>query len=478
MNTAISTRIGTATATASRTTAATASRPAARTAPGGRAHLRDTAAGYAPGPGGPFVGGTDGAGVEEAVEEAVEELCAAVFASLRRKDQRERGRQYVRGLLETKGRKSIRNIAQQIGGGDAAGGGSAAAEQSLHHFIAASTWDWQPIRTALAQYLGQMAPLGAWVAQPMAIPKGGEHSVGAGHRFDPHRGQMFRGQQAFGIWYASARVVTPVGWRLFLDEESAQEPSQDSVQEEGPGGEESYEGCAVSGALNTVRESGMAVRPVVLDIRDIATRATLNRFAEARVPVVGRINPEARLLVTDPRLPGFGAGTLAARDILQNVRGLRMPVEWPDPAVPGARRTSLVAAVRVMVPDPAPGRRREVLLFGEWEAARRLPTQLWVTDMVRTDPAVLVRLTKTALRVSAASAASGQEIGLRDFSGRSLPGWHRHVTLASVAHAARCLGASPALPVPRPADLPPAAARHALRRPAPAARPRPALAAH
>ncbi|MET9958767.1 transposase [Streptomyces sp. NPDC006326] len=389
--------------------------------------------------------------------EAAEELCAAVFTSLRRRDQRERGRQYVRGLLAAQGRKSIRNIAQQTGPG------GAALEQSLHHFIAASTWDWRPIRAALSQYLGQSAPLNAWVAQPMAIPKGGEHSVGAGHRFDPHRGQMFRGQQAFGMWFTSAGVVTPVGWRLF-----------------GLGEEESYEGCAVTGVLDTVRASGMPTRPVVLDIRDIATRATLNRFAEARVPVVGRISPETRLLVTDPRLPGFGAGTLPARDILQNVRGLRMPVEWADPELPGGRRTSLVAAVRVMVPDPAPGRRREVLLFGEWEAARRLPTQLWVTDMVRTEPGALVRMTKTAHRVSAAAGASVQEVGLRDFSGRSLPGWHRHVTLASVAHAARCLGAAPA---PAPAAAPaapatplapaaPTTGRRVVRRPATAARAR------
>ncbi|CAL9497853.1 hypothetical protein SUDANB120_03384 [Streptomyces sp. enrichment culture] len=396
-------------------------------------------------------------------EGAVEELCSAVFASLRRKDQRERGRQYVQGLLTAEGRKSIRNIALQLDRAGAAGGaGAAAAEQSLHHFIAASTWDWQPIRTALAEYLGRTAPLNAWVAQPMAIPKGGEHSVGAGHRFDPHRGQMFRGQQAFGLWYTSAPVVTPVGWRLFLDEESAPAPSQDSVQV-GTGEEESYAGCAVSGVLNAVREARLPVRPVVLDVRDIATRSTLHRFAEARVPLVARIGAEARLLVTDPRVPGFGAGTMAARDVLQNVRGLRMPVEWPDPEVPGARRTSLVAAVRVMVPDPAPGRRREVLLFGEWEAARRLPTQLWVTDMVRTDPGALVRMTKTALRVSAASAASVQRVGMRDFSGRSLPGWHRHVTLASVAHAALCLAApgaaelpaAPPAPVSRPAGRTP-----------------------
>ncbi|MFJ7167898.1 IS701 family transposase [Streptomyces globosus] len=479
-------------ATSTRTADRTADRTAAaRTASGSRpAGTRSAAA---------AAGAAAGA---KGADGAVEELCSAVFASLRRKDQRERGRQYVQGLLTAEGRKSIRNIALQLDRAGAAGGaGAAAAEQSLHHFIAASTWDWQPIRAALAEYLGRTAPLNAWVAQPMAIPKGGEHSVGAGHRFDPHRGQMFRGQQAFGIWYTSAPVVTPVGWRLFLDEESAPASSQDSVQGCGTGEEESYAGCAVSGVLNAVREARLPVRPVVLDVRDIATRSTLHRFAEARVPVVARIGAEARLLVTDPRVPGFGAGTMAARDVLQNVRGLRMPVEWPDPEVPGARRTSLVAAVRVMVPDPAQGRRREVLLFGEWEAARRLPTQLWVTDMVRTDPAALVRMTKTALRVSAASAASVQRVGLRDFSGRSLPGWHRHVTLASVAHAALCLAApaaaarpdAPPAPVSRPAGTPGAApvpvpvpvavaaragALAAARARHPAAVRRPALAAH
>ncbi|MFI5618087.1 IS701 family transposase [Streptomyces sp. NPDC051567] len=419
------------------------------------------------------------------VDEAVEELCAAVFTSLRRRDQRERGRQYVRGLLAARGRKSIRNIAQQIGPG------GPAAEQSLHHFIAGSTWDWQPIRTALTQYLGQTTPLGVWVAQPMAIPKGGDHSVGVGHRYDPHQGQMFRGQQAFGTWFTSAGVLTPVGWRLFLPE---QEPGGPEAVEA------SYESCAVTGVLEAVREGRMPLRPVVLDVRDIGTRSTLNRFAEARVPVVARVSSTARLLVTDPSLPGYGSGTLAARDILQNVRGLRMPVEWADPDRPGTRRSSLVAAVRVMVPDPSPGRRREVLLFGEWADARRLPTQLWVTDMVRTAPGALVRMTKQARRVTLAAGRSVQEVGLRDFSGRSLPGWNRHVTLASVAHAALALGGAAhragAVPVPAgalpepvhqaaPAGRPQVGQRpvqpvpvtaHALRRPTVPARVHPALA--
>lgn len=259
------------------------------------------------------------------------------MTSLRRRDQREKGLQYVQGLLATPGRKSIRNIAQQIGG--------AATDQSLHHFIAGSTWDWRPIRTALSQYLEQSCPLTAWVVQPMAIPKGGEHSVGVGRQYDPQRAQMFRGQQAFGIWFTSADVVTPVGWRLHLPEE------------EGDGFGETYEECAVTGILEAARQVGLPPRPVLLDIQNIGTRSTMNRFADARLPVLARVSPDARLLVTDPALPGHGAGAVTASEVLQKVRTLRTPVKWADPIHPGRPRTTLVAAVRVMMPDPAPARR-------------------------------------------------------------------------------------------------------------------------
>ncbi|MDJ0382549.1 transposase [Streptomyces sp. G-G2] len=409
------------------------SRPRSRFGPGGREQ-----------PGGAAYEAAHGT-AHEAVHEAAADLCEAVFGSMRRRDQREKGLQYVRGLLATPGRKSIRNIAQQVGG--------AAAEQSLHHFIAGSTWDWQPIRTALSQYLEQSSPLSAWVAQPMAIPKGGEHSVGVGRQYDPTRGQMFRGQQAFGIWFTSAEVVTPVGWRLYLPEdEHADHPEHSGHPDdagataagagagERPG--ETYEECAVTGVLDAVRQVGVPHRPVLLDIPGIGTRSTMNRFADAKLPVLARISPATRLLVTDPALPGHGAGTLTARDVLQNVRALRTPVEWADPLYPGQRRTSLVAAVRVMMPDPSPARRRHLTLLGEWTDARSAPTQLWVTDLARpvpVTPAVLLRMTKQARRVSASAARSVQEVGLRDFAGRSLPGWHRHVTMASVAHAARCL---------------------------------------
>ncbi|MEU3722227.1 transposase [Streptomyces sp. NPDC031705] len=359
--------------------------------------------------------------------EAADDLCSVVLSSLRRKDQREKGRQYVQGLLALPGRKSMRGIAGQVGGG--------AAEQSMHHFISGSTWDWEPLRASLAGFLQATTPLTAWVAQPMAIPKGGEHSVGVAHRFDPHQGQMFRGQQAFGTWFASAGLVSPVGWRMYLPEADAQD-SPGAV-----GTQAAYEEAAATAVIETVRLSGNR-RPVVLDIQRIGTRSTMNRFAEAALPVIARVGPATPLLVTDPALPGYGAGPRPARDVLQSVKGLCTPVEWtdPDPAAPGGRhRGTLAVAVRVMMPDPSPARRRHLLLVGEWTDARRPPAQLWLTDLVRLPVGPLLRLTKQGRRVGFAAEHSGQEAGLRDFAGRALPGWHRHVTLASVAHAARAL---------------------------------------
>ncbi|MFH7598802.1 transposase [Streptomyces racemochromogenes] len=394
-------------------------------------------AGTGEGTGAPAGGGTER---PDPAREAADDLCAAVLTSLRRKDQREKGRQYVQGLLALTGRKSMRGIAGQVGGG--------AAEQSMHHFISGSTWDWQPIRANLSRFLEAASPLTAWVAQPMAIPKGGEHSVGVANRFDPHQGQMFRGQQAFGIWFASAALASPVGWEMFLPEAETSAGAAAGAAVAGLAEEHAaraaYEEAAAAAVISTVRRGGSPVRPVVLDIRGIGTRSTMNRFAEAGLPVIARIAPSTPVLVTDPALPGHGAGARCARDVLQSVKGLSTPVEWsePDPAAGGARhRSTLAVAVRVMMPDPSPARRRHLLLVGEWTDPRRPPSQLWVTDLVRLPVGPLLRLTKQGRRVAFAAEHSGQEAGLRDFAGRALPGWHRHVTLASVAHAARALTA-------------------------------------
>lgn len=365
----------------------------------------------------------------------VEELCSYLFPLLRRKDQRQKAGQYLYGLLTTQGRKSIRNIAATVG--------EPATVQNLHHFIADSTWDWRPFRAALASYVESVAPAQAWVVQPMSVPKAGERSVGVDEFFDPQLGQMFWGQQAFGVWSASQELSVPINWRLFLPgfwghDATRRERAEVPLE----AGGETVHDCAVAAALTAPRGTRARRRPVVLNIPGSATRTTMARFAAVGAPVLARATASSRWVVADHTMPGFGPGAHPAQAILESVKSLRRPVQWFDAAQPRLPRSSLVAAVPVTLPNLPAGRRRPLLLLGEWRDPRRPPTQLWLTDMVKAPVSGLLPLVKLVRRVDRDASRVGDAVGLRDFVGRSFRGWHRHITLASVAHAVMMLTVS------------------------------------
>ncbi|SNX62490.1 SRSO17 transposase [Streptomyces sp. TLI_55] len=386
--------------------------------------------------------------------DVVAELSAALFPQvLRRKDQRWWAEQYVRGLLAADGRKSVRRIASAVGGG--------AAEQSLHHLIAASTWDWSPLRAALAQRLQDAVTPAAWVVQPMAIPKVGEHSVGVGRQFVRRAGRPDSGQQAFGLWFASEQASAPVNWRLHLPGgwiRDAERRRRAEIPE--AAGEETLEECAAAVVRSTLKWE-LPRRPVILGAAGPDLGTAMRRYREAGVPLLVRVPGGTALAVAEPSLPGFGAGPLAAQRIADSVRALRRPVQWADPlAGPAAVRSSLVVGVPVTLPDDG----RPGLLLGEWPGPRsgprsglrtgpqtdprHPPTEFWLTDLDRMPVPALLRLAKLARRVARDCATTGEQVGLRDFVGRSFKGWHRHTTLASVAYAARTLDTSGASTAP------------------------------
>ncbi|CAM5533063.1 putative ISXo8 transposase [Streptomyces narbonensis] len=129
--------------------------------------------------------------------------------------------------------------------------------------------------------------------------------------------------------------------------------------------------------------------------------------------------------------------------ILESLKGLRRPVSWVD-TVAGVRtsRTSLATAVRVALPTPGGERMRPLVLLGEWDDPRRAPARVWISDLTHSPVGSLLRLTKLARRVERDFVEVGEGAGLRDFVGRSFRGWHRHITLASAAHAATLLASS------------------------------------
>ncbi|SFE57982.1 SRSO17 transposase [Actinopolyspora alba] len=362
-------------------------------------------------------------------DEVVEELCSAAFAGLRRRDQRRRGEQYVRGLLSSTGRRSIRNIATSVGG--------AAAAQNLHHFVHSSTWDWNAVRELLLSHLRERITPAAWVVSPLSIPKNGDHSVGVL--------SCANKQQAFGLWLTDESSAFPVDWRLYLTTEWLADRNRRSRAAIPSGaGAETLGQSVANVAFEAARRWGPLDAPVVFDNDSVDLDLFGTGLAAAPFPFLMRVRADNRFVVTDPTLPGYGSVPTTARRLLEAVRGLRGDVEWTDPVT---RRRHTSAAVTVPVepiprrPDGGPdtGKRRMLRLVGEWSDPRNPPERMWLTNARTPSVDALLRSGKLPRRVARDSEEIGGTVGIRDFEGRTYPGWHRHITLASLAHTARVL---------------------------------------
>ncbi|OEJ93738.1 IS701 family transposase [Streptomyces thermolilacinus] len=366
---------------------------------------------------------------QEVLEGVVAGLCAELFAWLPRRDQRRRGEQYLRGLLNARGRKSVRNIAASAGDG--------AAEQSLHHFVSVSPWDWAQVRAALARYVERELGPRCWVVRSVVIPKAGRHSVGVARRFVPSAGHLVNSQEAYGVWAAGDGWSTPVNWRLRLPGQRVGGTPRGVVAVAAPE-------CAAG----AVREAGAwtdaSRRPVVADLPDLEPLALVRALREAGLPFVVPVPESVVVAAEDPALGRIAAGPLPAGRLLRLAGPLRRPVTWVEP-VTGRTRAGLVAGVRVALPGAGPA-----LLLGVWDGGAAGagagvlggPVRCWLTGVPGRPWGELLRLALLSGRVAADFAATSLDVGLADFEGRSYGGWHRHTTLASAAQAARTLTAA------------------------------------
>jgi SRSO17 transposase len=78
-----------------------------------------------------------------------------------------------------------------------------------------------------------------------------------------------------------------------------------------------------------------------------------------------------------------------------------------------------------------------VELLIEWPTDSDAPTQYWIADLRDEHAGLrrLVRLAKGRWRIEQDYRELKDELGLDHYEGRSWPGWHHHVTLASMAYA-------------------------------------------
>lgn len=350
----------------------------------------------------------------------VDDLCGVLLASLPRTDQRRRGNDYVRGLLAAEGRKSICNIAAHVGG--------RATAQKLHHFISDSTWDWRSVRRALADHVAKATGPSAWVVRYTVIPKTGDQAVGVSRRYHSCLDQTLNAQVAAGLWSATYRFCAPTNWRLHL-------PAADRASSAQVAEPESLEECAIRSFTEMLFE--LPRRPVVVDSRDLDTATLVDELTPARFPALLRIDDELGLLPDDAAYTGQPTVPRPAGTILNAVRHLRSPVVGPG----GSSHS--VATVGVALPSRGGARAakptRPLRLVGTGRHGERWPSQLWLTTLRTARRADLAYLTTLPEAVEHEMSDVAEGVGIRDFSGRSLAGWHRHMTLASIAHTLRAM---------------------------------------
>src|SRR4051812_205619 len=143
-----------------------------------------------------------------AVRGRLEEFAAEMFAPLARRDQRDKGATYVRGLLLDGRRKSMQPMAERLG----------VDEQGLQQFISSSTWAVEPVRERLARRAVEVIAPQAWVVDDTGFPKDGTASPGVARQYSGSLGKVGNCQIGVSISAVTDTASCPLDWRLFVPE--------------------------------------------------------------------------------------------------------------------------------------------------------------------------------------------------------------------------------------------------------------------
>jgi SRSO17 transposase len=380
----------------------------------------------------------------------LEAFADEVYASLPRADQRARGQCYLRGLMLEGRRKSIEPMAARLG---------EVHYQALHHFVAASPWDWRPVRRRLAEVLCGALSATAWVVDDTGFPKDGPCSVGVQRQYSGTLGKTANCQLGASVNAITEQASCPLDWRLFVPE---------SWDDDTPVTQQRRAACHLPEqvhhrpkwqlVLDMLDElGGWDLRPPVLladsgygevgqfrgglDTRQIPyvveVRSDTSAYPEQVHPTVAphqgrgrRPRPRYHHQPSSLKQLAMAAGQPACVDLIwrRGSKGLqrgRFLALRARPAGVTPRRLARAAGEELPV--------RWLLV--EWPAEKPAPTKYWLANLPETTPLVeLVRLARLRWRVEQDYRELKGGLGLDHFEGRGWVGWHHHVTLVSVAH--------------------------------------------
>jgi len=140
-------------------------------------------------------------------------------------DRHQPARWYLKGLMLPGGRKSVEPMAARVRAQDVR-----SAHQSMHHLVADSDWSDVRLLAAVAQQVVPVLTKGSaqcfWIADDTGFAKKGSHSVGVAHQYCGRLGKTDNCQVAVSLSLASVQGSLPVGYRLYLPQEWAEDKAR------------------------------------------------------------------------------------------------------------------------------------------------------------------------------------------------------------------------------------------------------------
>ncbi|MFF4244656.1 transposase [Streptomyces sp. NPDC001822] len=373
-----------------------------------------------------------------------------VFGVFKRPEQRRWAQVYLWALIHVSGKKTPRRVAL-------ANPLPPAAARGLHRFINASPWNWVPVRRRLAGLVAARTAPRAWTVAELIIPKRGEHSAGVHLRTDAATGRTVNCQRALGLFLSSGAESYPVDWGLVLG------GVWDSDRERRrrariPGAEAGHTAAdhVLRYAAEVAAQPHLPRLPWVLDLTrcdDVA--GVLAGLARLRADVVCEVAPDQQVLTG-----GHPAVVTTVGALMRGPRSRQTHVllrQDPDGGIRAVPVHTHTGTVELSRPGGDDAGVRPYRTVERPDPDGRQSARYWLTTLADHRAEEILQLARGHAAALSAVSVLGRRFGVLDFEGRSFPGWHHHMTMASAAYVYQLLfgdRVEPAPPPPPPVPLP------------------------
>jgi SRSO17 transposase len=386
-----------------------------------------------------------GLGSEARFARYVEALGAVLGGASRTK----RLRDYCTGLILPGERKSVEPMAARTDPGHVS-----AQHQSLLHFVSIGDWSDAKVLAKVSELvlpaMTRHAPIEVWIIDDTGLPKKGQHSVGVKPQYCGQLGKEANCQVAVSLSIANHMASLPVGYRLYLPKEWA----EDGARRARAGVPDDIRFKTKQQiALELIQRAHAAGLPrgvLLMDLdygRDSRLRASVSALGLSYL--VG-IQPNALMWApgTGPKRPDASLNNNGRRnepDLIsakQLARALPKDawrtIRWREGSADWLSSRFARVRVRVGYNGAIPSRLAEEWLLIEWPEGE---TQLgkckyWLSTLpaeISFDQ--LVDTAKMRWRIERDYQELKQEVGLGHYEGRGWRGFHHHATLCIAAYA-------------------------------------------